>query len=153
MKEVYSTDCTDYASKGWPDKLACQQDGRWHVVFKNSNTGGVVFGSLADLSYHNSNGAFVKVMQVGTFLSFSGISANCGDFMFISGTGVCRLASVTGGNTNASGVITDMEGVPTSQFYYTTGTFVYGRGAPLPSPSTLFAAASVNIPMAWLIKY
>lgn len=58
----YSETCNDYLALQYPSKEQCLRDGRWHLVFENSQGGAAVFGSLADLQVHLVAGAEFKVV-------------------------------------------------------------------------------------------
>ncbi|MCM2282798.1 MAG: hypothetical protein NDI61_13240 [Bdellovibrionaceae bacterium] len=60
----YSSDCSDWAVKGWPSLLECMQDGRWHVVLTHTPAGAVVSGSKATLMSHLGQGAEVRITRM-----------------------------------------------------------------------------------------
>lgn len=74
---VYSSDCQDFASKGWSSKMDCLQDGRWHLSYAHSDSGAVIFGAKSELINHIRNGASIKVsFPPGTY-SFAAGAENC----------------------------------------------------------------------------
>ncbi|KHD89453.1 MAG: hypothetical protein OM95_03560 [Bdellovibrio sp. ArHS] len=66
---VYSPTCVDFAAKGWPSKAACFQDGRWHLIYENSESGGTVFGKFEEFEKAIGEGADVKVTGPGVTAS------------------------------------------------------------------------------------
>ncbi|HEY1079863.1 MAG TPA: hypothetical protein VGE46_07190 [Bdellovibrio sp.] len=68
----YSMKCDDYSAAGFSSKDACLKDGRWHVVYENSNTGAATYGSVDILNGHMAAGADVKVIAVNQQLYLNG---------------------------------------------------------------------------------
>ncbi len=62
---IYSSTCVDFAAKGWPSKQACYEDGRWHLVYENSASGGALFGKFEDLEKVIGEAVDVKVTGPG----------------------------------------------------------------------------------------
>lgn len=100
---AYSQTCDDYATKGWPNKQACLDDGRWHYV-----------GTLASIINNNTYGILngyeigVSILDVGTIARARLSQYNC----------MLSLTQVDPGVTNQGGSIISYR----CQGYWGTGS-------------------------------
>lgn len=141
---VYSKDCNDYLTKGWGSKKSCIEDGRWHLVYKNSSTGvrDPAYGTLAELRNHIEEGATVRVSW--QFGAISAVSEICASTAFNAGKLVCIPPSRIGIATWVPVAIsTPIGGVA----MLSSGEIIFGADFDSGSPS------GAQMPMEWFIRY
>ena len=126
----YSETCTDYSDLGYPNRLSCMQDGRWHKVgdfTADTPLGGDDFTLISALV---GGGADFKVQYTGSsraIIPVQQIIPNCysvNDICFYirreNGTGWATLVwyvSTSGGDTNGSYSVGNERDLHTEPFY------------------------------------
>lgn len=138
---AYSQTCDDYATKGWPSKQACLDDGRWHYV-----------GTLAQIINTNNYGILngyeigVSILDIGTISRARFSQYNC----------MLSLTQIDPGVTNQGGTQISYR----CQGYWGTGSgcpgsfvgqYVFHTDYVGETPSGTFGSGSVSDPANWSI--
>jgi hypothetical protein len=140
----YSPNCADFAAAGWLTKMACMQDGRSHLVLRHDSNGGVLEGSVDDLSTHIETGAEVRVSIDSSFIpgarSFYDL---CVSTARVGGKVACMTAPRSGVPDWSTPVASKI----TSHVFFSNGEMMTEAEFNNPAPT------KYRVPMNWYISY
>lgn len=138
---LFSTNCDDFAAKGWATKLQCMQDGKWHLAYSHNDSGAATYGAKSEFINHISAGAEVKVVFPTSIFragyeTCTSVAVNADP---VGDTIACMSASRAGVNpwypsynkTPVNAVV-----------YFSNGRLVYDG-----------TSTAVNVPMDWYVRY
>lgn len=152
QRQRYSKTCEDWESAGHKSKRDCVQDGRWHLVYMNDESGNASYGDYSELQTYVSEGADVKIANAsdithcekvgwrsGGVTCYSGLSLGA-DTRFKKGDQVDDLRAVFSADAVRADATVIETGV-SEQKNYSTGMHMQ------------VGVSNLNTSYAWFVKY